>query len=731
MNDDRYDEKKPRRNLRERVETLLHAELSSLPAGEIQALVRELNVRQTELEIQNEALREAQIELAEARDRYADLYDFAPFGYMTLDQEGKILEANLAASTLLGVDRKSLLRMNFSAFATRESAHEFALHLRAVFAGDTPKNCEIELDADEHMPSIIRVESTAVRSQDRRYCRTAMIDISYRKAAERIVHDSEERLRRLNETLEKRVAERTQEVRLLAEAISHLGEGVLITKDRLDWPGPEIVFVNDAMCRISGYSAEEMIGRSPRILQGADTEAEVLARIRADLSAGRSCAAELINYRKGGTPYHAELFITPLRDVHGRRTNFVSIHRDITERKQAEDALRQSYDLLGQRVHARTRELEEANKACETLNAAKTRFLTAASHDLRQPLQSVELYLSALSQRLGRSEDLNICDKMRKSLDSMNELLNALLDISRFESGTITPSKQDFPLQPLLDRIVTDNQQQAEEKGLELNSTRIDCIVHSDPALLERVIENFVTNAIRYTDRGRITINCEYTEKVAKITVRDTGIGIRHEALEPIFNEYFQLDNPMRDRRKGLGLGLSIVKHIARLLEHRLSVDSEPDQGSAFTVEVPLGKSPKNSGSQRHSLTAEPLADHAPAVVLFIDDDCAIISAMTMLLEAAQFKVCSAANGDQALARLAAGIRPDIVVCDYRLPDYDGIEVIRRVRKAAGETLPAILLTGDTSIRESESEASGDYKVLLKPVASDQLISWIEHLTAN
>jgi PAS domain S-box-containing protein len=415
-------------------------------------------------------------------------------------------------------------------------------------------------------------------------------------------------------------------------------------------------------------------------------------------------------------------------DAAGRAVRMLGITLDVTERKQAEQALRQSHEQLEQRVNERTQAVEEARKEAERANAAKSRFLAAASHDLRQPLQSVELYLSVLARLLVEPRHQEICAKIGLSLETMSELLDALLDISRLESGSITPARRDFPLQELLDRIIPDNLQQAEKKGLRLECAVTECRVHSDPALLERVIANFVTNAIRYTHRGRVAIDCQRGVDTVRIAVSDTGIGIPHDAVEQIFEEYYQLGNPMRDRREGLGLGLAIVKHISRLLGHRLEVQSVPGEGSTFTVEVPLAK----TGAQPVELHARalPRGSRRP-VVLFVDDDPAIVDATTLLLEATGIEVHSALNGDAALALLGGGIRPDIVVCDYRLPGYTGMEVIRRVRKATVDNLPAVLMTGDTSTYDRDAAGLAECTVLHKPVDTDELLALIENLTAS
>lgn len=351
------DRLQPPTTMRERAEELLRAksaDVPTMPTEDVQALVHELNVHQIELEIQNEELRQAQAELAHTRDRYADLYDFAPVGYVALDPDGKILEANLTAASMLGVDRQTLLNSRMSKFVARESQDDYYLHRREVFSSDSKQTCEIAMRKADDTPLAVRLESIGFDAENGRCCRTAIIDITERKEAELA-------LRELNIDLDKSLTDRTtalqqsiEQIRLFGNAIAHLGEGVLITNDHLDWPGPHIVFVNEALCRITGYTTDELIGRTPRMLQGRNTDRAALDRIKSELSAGHSALVELTNYRKDGTPYEAELYITPLFNSEGRRTNFVSIHRDITERKQAEVSLRESerrYRLLAENTN--------------------------------------------------------------------------------------------------------------------------------------------------------------------------------------------------------------------------------------------------------------------------------------------------------------------------------------------------------------------------------------------
>lgn len=412
-------------------------------------------------------------------------------------------------------------------------------------------------------------------------------------------------------------------------------------------------------------------------------------------------------------------------DEAGNAVRMLGITLDVTDRKLAERALRRSNEELERLVSERTRELDTARQQAESNNQSKSRFLAAASHDLRQPLQSVGLYLSVLARHLTEPKQQEVAGKMQVSLEVMKELLDALLDISKLESGSVAPQRTDFSVQQLLERIEASHAQQAERKGLTLDAETTPCIVHSDPALLERVLDNFVANAIRYTERGGVKVFCEPRDGCAHICVSDTGVGIPEEKFADIFEEYYQIDNPVRDASKGLGLGLAIVKHIARLLGHRLDVRSTPGEGSTFSVEVPLGES---AGARpRKAAPSTELSDRPP-VVLLVEDDVSIIDATTLLLEAAGMRVHSALNGEEALARVAAGAAPDLILTDYRLPGDNGAAVIRRVREVGGSALPAILVTGDTSSLGDDARALEHCRVLHKPVDTGELLTLIERL---
>lgn len=385
------------------------------------------------------------------------------------------------------------------------------------------------------------------------------------------------------------------------------------------------------------------------------------------------------------------------------------------------------HDQLEQRVRERTAEALAAKEEAERANLLKTRFLTAANHDLRQPLQSLGTYLSVLARRVAEPELQQACGQACRSVESMDELLDSLLDLHKLESGRVMPAFREFPILPLLQQVVSSHRLQAEGKGLRLELAGGDWIVRSDPGLLRRVVENLVGNAVRYTGQGGVTLRCRREGGVVRIAVIDTGVGIPEAALDTIFNDYVQLDNPSQDRSKGLGLGLSIVKQIAQALDHRLGVESRPGAGSTFFVEVPVAESERRSAMA----PAQPQAQSARPLALLVEDDSAIADALQLVLDLDGIKTRHAAGCAAALALIEDGLRPAVLITDYRLPDGCGIDVVNDVRKALGTSIPALLLTGDTSLNSASLDGLGGCILLYKPVKPEQLAAAVESLAAG
>lgn len=469
----------------------------------------------------------------------------------------------------------------------------------------------------------------------------------------------------------------------------------------------EMVLVNEQTIAMFGYTRDELNGNSVDMLlpdharpaHSAHREAFFSAPSLRSMGQGKQT---LFGRKKSGEVFQIEVSLSPVKTSNGLLIS--SAIRDITAHVEIE------------------RELEAAKENAERASTSKSRFLAATSHDLRQPLHSLGLYLSALSITSDEEKQQEIQSKMRQTLGNMADILSTLLDLSRFESGVVVADRREFYLHEIIDPIVADNIQQASEKGLLLRRTGPDCVIHSDPSLLARIVENFVTNAVRYTEHGEISISCKIDDNIARISVSDTGIGIPEESLGNIFQEHYQLKNDLVHQRQGLGLGLFIVDHLAGILEHPIQVISALGEGSTFAIEVPLGTS--EPARQSNADINDPHdKDISNPIILFVDDDPAVIDAATMLLESTGATVHSALNGDDAITHVQAGICPDLIISDYRLPKYSGIEVVRRIRQATVKDLPAVIMTGDTSTHEIEAANLDNCKILHKPIEGDILIS--------
>lgn len=373
------------------------------------------------------------------------------------------------------------------------------------------------------------------------------------------------------------------------------------------------------------------------------------------------------------------------------------------------------------------KDLTLQKETAERANAAKTRFLAAASHDLRQPLHALGLFVSALNERVRGETTRKLVAQIGASADALRGLLNALLDISRLDAGVIHPRVTHCSVQSLFDRLAHDHAAAAGEKGIRLKFIPTNTGVCCDTTLLERIVGNLVSNAIRYTDRGGVVVGCRRRGGRLCIEVWDSGIGIAADELENIFHEFHQIGNPERDRSKGLGLGLAIAGRLARLLESRINVVSVPGKGSVFSLVVPRSYLPATytaspTDSKRHKLGS--------MLVTVIDDERAIREAMHTLLSGWGCVTVLADSADAALATLAVSERaPDVIIADYRLRDNRiGVDAIMCLQARYGSDIPAIVITGDTAPeRLREAQASG-YRLLHKPLAPAKLRSLLNHI---
>jgi signal transduction histidine kinase/ActR/RegA family two-component response regulator len=362
-------------------------------------------------------------------------------------------------------------------------------------------------------------------------------------------------------------------------------------------------------------------------------------------------------------------------------------------------------------------EIESKSRQLELANTAKSRFLAVASHDLRQPLHALGLFVEQLRTPLKPGERAKTIERVGAAVSEMTEMFNSLLDISKLDAGVLTPRIVDFPIARLLQKIETTFDQTAREKGLRLRVMRSDAWVRSDALLLERILLNLVSNAVRYTLRGGIIVGCRRRGEMLCIEVWDSGPGIPDGHKQNIFGEFFQLPTPERDRYGGLGLGLAIVDRLRRLLNHEIELTSTLGRGSRFTILVPMAA--EGVSSIEIARPPQPAAFAVEGkVILVIDDAPIVLEGTSGLLGKWGYSVVTAPSDEAALIQLAERKqRPDLIISDYHLANgKTGIEAIERINAAIGASIPAILISGDTAPERLRDAKDKGYILLHKPV---------------
>lgn len=378
-------------------------------------------------------------------------------------------------------------------------------------------------------------------------------------------------------------------------------------------------------------------------------------------------------------------------------------------------------------------QLTEEKERAEFANRSKSQFLAAASHDLRQPAHALGLYIATLRALL-RAPDVereaidNIVERLQAALKSLSQLLNVLLDISRLDAGVIDVEPHRFPLQQELDALDNQFEHTAAAKGLVLRIRPTSIWLETDPVLLHSILSNLLSNAIRYTERGVVRVVCRRRNGDAEIRVLDTGIGIASDQLSNIFMEFYQVDNAARDREKGLGLGLAIVQRTAALIGAQIHVGSVPDRGSIFSVRLPMMQHAQTPDGSIFVQGAEPVAGHRQKTILVVDDDRDVLTGMQTLLRTWGHTVFAAQSLDEAMAVTKAHRSElDLLITDFRLARHvTGIDIIHAVFQSVGRTIPAIIITGDTSPEGINAASSIGFHVLHKPLDPQEMQALVE-----
>ena len=482
---------------------------------------------------------------------------------------------------------------------------------------------------------------------------------------------------------------------------------------------PDAMLIVDAAgtIRFANQACKSLFGHAHDELVGLGVEALLPERLRAghafhreqfkkanEARAMGDHRLDLFGLRADGSEFPAEISLKPIYCAPEWFT--VAAIRDATQRAQAE------------------RELREAREYAERADLAKSRFLATASHDLRQPLQTLALLNGALRRVVGdRAHALEALTQQEQAITSMSRLLNALLDISKLESGAVKPDPTDFVVSTLFEELRSEFASIAANKGLRLEVTSCDDAVYSDPSLVGQILRNLLSNAIRYTREGWVSLRCLHQDPAfVRIEVLDSGVGIPADQLRYIYDEFFQVAGQQGRASEGYGLGLSIVQRLVTLLGLKLDVQSEVGRGSSFALTLPASHGAVCPRSRFAAHTLAPAAT-MQARLLLVEDDRGVRNATRMLLETAGYVVIAVASLAEALEQARRDQRIDLLVTDYHLADGElGTQVITALRKALGRPLKAVLMTGDTSSAMNRLPPDPLMRLASKPVDPEQLL---------
>ena len=531
---------------------------------------------------------------------------------------------------------------------------------------------------------------------------------------------------------------------LAANIINASNEAIIVCEaEPIDEPGPRIVYVNNAFEKVTGYSSKEVLGKTPRILLGPKTSKAALKRIHDALKKWQPIREELLNYKKNGDEVWISLTIFPIVNESGWFTHWISIQRNITEAKLRELELlsdkeelaiaNQELNFQNGEKEKRSAELVIANKElneiekslliakseAEKANKDKSKFLAAASHDLRQPLTALSLYVDALTKQ-NNGDNASLGKKIQGCVSSLSELLDNLLNVSKLDAGVVVPVKTTFRLIDVIMSLVNIHAAEASQKGLSLHLRPTDLVAYTDQSIMQRILGNLIANAIRYTDKGGILIGCRRHNGKLWVEIWDSGVGFPSSMVNHIFEEFTQLGD--NSRSVGSGLGLAIVGKSSKLLGLEMRVHSRLGHGSMFAIEIPQGDSSLITDS------SESMNEVNMGHIALVDDNPMVLEATTFALTAMGHQVVAGESGSDLFRKLRY-LEPDVLISDYRLADNKtGVDLILEARTLFGKDLPAILITGDTDPKLIKLFDKHKIKVCYKPLKIDVLNSLISEV---
>ena len=491
-----------------------------------------------------------------------------------------------------------------------------------------------------------------------------------------------------------------------------------------------VCFTNRQVSALFGYSHDEIMGQGIEILLPERFRARHVGH-REDYvdnlrmrPMGRGLAA--VRMKRNGAEFPVEISLSPIEDV--GRTLVAAAIRDVTDRKRIEAEL-----IVAREAADAAREIaDRSRELADRANQGKSRFLATASHDLRQPLQTLELLNGTLRRRITDRLSVEALSQQEQAIGAMSRLLNALLDISKLESGAIKPEPTDFTVAAIFDELRMEFASIAASKGLTLEVETCSDVVYSDPSLVEQILRNLVSNAVKYTREGWVRLRCMHDAAFVRIEVLDTGVGIAPEQLPYIYDEFYQVGVPTNSSRDGYGLGLSIVQRLVKLLTLQLDVHSEVGKGSAFALLLPASRrEAARASSSGDEFAVRPPLQLGEARVLVVEDNDAVRRATALLLELEGYHVTSVGTLLDALQHVQRGHRVDLLISDYHLNGGEtGTQVIGALREILGVTLKAVLTTGDTSSAIKQLPRDPYLRITSKPIKAEELLALLRALLA-
>lgn len=673
--------------------TALNEEAASMNE-EFQSTNEELETSREELQSVNEELVRVNNELRESveqqrrsSDDLQNILNSAQVATLFLDKEFKIRFFTSAAAPLLNLIATDIgrpladLAINFTGIDLLAAAHD-------TLGSSAPIKREVTSASGNWY--VCSISPYRTRTNQIEGVVINFSDISELKAGEQILRAAQTYAEELTTINPRRLAVLDDELR--------------------------IITASQSFYRFFGVSPENMLGR---LLP--DTAAHCL-----DTPGLRTFIGAAKDKDGGRNVKNYDIMID--LPAHGRRTLAVTVEEIVEARTKGRRILI-SIDDVTDFKHA-MQQLAAAKEAAEKADLTKSRFLAAASHDLRQPLQSLSFLHAALRRRVKDKEAAALIAKAERTSETMVGLLSALLDINQLETGALQPELADFPIKELFDTLNNEFADWAENKGLSWRVVRCGVAVHSDRRLLEEMVRNLLSNAVRYTDTGKIMLGCRRRGNRVRIEVWDTGVGISEGQVARIFEEYSQAENG--GGRGGLGLGLAIVQRLGVLLRHPINVRSRVGKGSVFSIEVPLAGASSLPAQRPRGPERKGTAVHVGNIIV-IEDEPSVRDSLRGILEGEGHHVAVAANGQAALDLLARDrMQPDLVVSDYNLlGELDGVQTAAALSAALGQQVPGIILSGDIRAATLRNIAEKGYVSITKPVKAVDLVRLVRRLLAG